>query len=271
MAAGAGLVAIGIAALAYMLTDHPVSTADALTSQQCQNLAVPAYFYPGPGWSRATRTSPVPKIMIMDAAGPGAGSGPVKPYQQAVRQAQAAGITIMGYADTDYARRPVATVETDVRNYKTWYGITSIFLDQVSATAAQLPYYTKVASYIHGKNPGSAVMLNPGTYPDPGYMAVGDIVVVFENTAAAYAGLHVPGWVRRYPAARFAHIIYASPAAQLAGTLTLAAQRHAGYVYITDRAGPGRYAALPGYWNTETAIISRCVADPGAAGGSAAP
>jgi hypothetical protein len=90
-------------------------------------------------------------------------------------------------------------------------------------------------------------------------MSAGDIVVVFENTYAAYAGLRVPGWVRKYPAARFAHIVYATSASQLAGTLGLAAARHAGYVYVTDGAGSQRYGSLPSYWASEEAIIARCV------------
>lgn len=253
------LAALVLAAvLAFELNARVVSVAESLTSQQCQGLVVPAYFYPGADWNLADHDHPVPRIMIMDAAGPGAGNVPVRKYQVAVRQAQAAGVTIMGYSDTDYARRPASAVEADVRKYKAWYGVTSIFLDEVSGLGNQLPYYAQLAHYVHSENPGAAVMLNPGTYPDQRYMSVGDIVVVFENDYAAYAGLQVPGWVRRYPAARFAHIVYATSAAQVAGTLALAARRHAGYVYVTDGSGTQRYDSLPSYWASEEAIIGRC-------------
>ncbi|MBO0823131.1 MAG: spherulation-specific family 4 protein [Actinobacteria bacterium] len=240
--------------------------ADQLTTAQCENLVIPAYFYPGAEWTRVDHDRPVPKIVIMDPAGPGAGNLPDPKYQKAVRQAQAAGITILGYADTSYSMRPVSAVEADVRNYKAWYRVTSIFLDQVASSSEQLPYYRKLASYIHGANPGSAVMLNPGTYPAQQYMSVGDILVVFENTYASYANLPVPAWTRRYPAARFAHIVYATSGPRLTDALALAARRHAGYVYVTDGSGSQRYGSLPGYWGREKAITARCATGKRGAG-----
>jgi len=229
-----------------------------LTTARCQSLVVPAYFYPGPEWTRAYQSRTVPRIMIMDAAGSGAGSVPDPAYQAAVKQAQAAGITVLGYSDTDYGQRQASVVEADVRKYKAWYGVTSIFLDQAASSAGQLPYYSRLARYIHGENPGATVVLNPGTYPDQRYMSVGDIIVAFENTYAHYVGLRVPGWVRGYPASRFAHIVYATAAAQLSGARALGERRRAGYVYITDRGGRQRYDSLPSYWDREDAIIAGC-------------
>ena len=101
----------------------------------------------------------------------------------------------MGYANTDYTRRLSTVVERDVRHYKSWYNVTDIFLDEVSSDASGLPYYRRLAGYIHGTNPGSTVMLNPGAYPDQQYMSVGDVVMVYENTYASYVRLHVPAWV----------------------------------------------------------------------------
>ena len=253
------IAAVGIVILLIVeANSHAVSTADSLTNSRCQNLVVPAYFYPGANWTRADDSKPAPRIMILDVAGSGAGSSPARKYQTVVKLAQAAGITIMGYADTDYTQRPAALVEADVRKYKAWYGVTSIFLDQVSSDSGQLAYYRHLATYIHSVNPGSAVMLNPGTYPDQQYMSVGDIVMVFENTYASYANLQVPSWVSKYPAARFAYVIYATSGSQLVNAIGLAQKGHAGYVYVTDGAGLLRYNFLPSYWSRENAIIARC-------------
>jgi hypothetical protein len=242
-----------------------ISTANSLINSPCQNMVVPAYFYPGAGWSRASDSKPVPRIMILDVAGAGAGGAPQRKYHAAVKRAQAAGITVMGYSDTDYTQRPPADIEADVRNYKAWYGVTDIFLDQVTSGPAQLGYYRSLARYIHSVNPGSAVMLNPGIYPDQQYMSAGDIVMVFENTYASYVSLQVPGWVRRYPATRFAYVIYGTSAAQLANALSLAQQRHAGFVYVTNGTGLERYDSLPGYFSRENAIIAGCAPNANAA------
>jgi Spherulation-specific family 4 len=263
----AGVAAITVAAVAaglvFSANSPAVSTASSLINSPCQNVVIPAYFYPGGGWTRATDSHPVPRIMILDVSGSGAGSAPERKYQTAVKQAQAAGITVMGYSDTNYTLRSPAAIEADVRNYQAWYGVTDIFLDQVSSGRGQLGYYRNLSRYIHGANPGSAVMLNPGTYPDRQYMSVGDILLVFENTYASYLSLQVPGWVRRYPATRFAHVIYATSASQLSHAISLARQRHAGFVYVTNGTGLERYNSLPAYWSGENRIIAGCA--PGGA------
>ena len=170
----------------------------------CQQAFVPAYFYPGAGWTQAVTSKPPPSVMILDVTSSGAGSSPNRNYQAAVKRAQGAGITVMGYASTDYARRPAAAVEADVSHYRSWYHVTDVFLDQASSNGGAAAYYQRLTSYIHDVDPGSKVMLNPGTYPDQRYMSIGDIVLVYENTYAQYVKLRVPGWVRNYPAAKFA-------------------------------------------------------------------
>jgi hypothetical protein len=225
----------------------------------CQQVAVPAYFYPGAGWTRAMDSRPVPRVMIVDITSSGAGTSPDRNYQAAIKRAQAAGIEIMGYSNTNYARRPATAVETDVRKYKAWYDVTDIFLDQVSRDSISIAYYRQLTSYIHDVNPGSMVMLNPGTYPDRQYMSLGDIVMVYENTYANYVNLQVPGWADKYPAAKFAYTIYDTSGSQLAKAISLAGRRHAGYVYVTNRTGSNPYSSLPSYWSREDAIIAaRC-------------
>jgi Spherulation-specific family 4 len=227
-------------------------------SPACQKTLVPAYFYPGANWAEAINSNPVPGLMILDITKSGAGSSPDPTYQATVKRARAAGITIMGYANTDYERRPLTAVEADIRHYKAWYGVTGIFLDQTSSSSSDMTYYRRLSGYAHGLNPGSAVMLNPGTFPDQQYMSIADIVMVFEGTYASYTNLQVPGWVYKYPAARFAYVIYATSGSQLANAISMAGKSHAGYVYITDGTGLQRYIRLPSYWSREDAIIARC-------------
>ncbi len=222
----------------------------------CDRAFVAAYFYPGPDWTRAIGSRPPPSMMIADPTKTGAGDAPDPDYQAVVRRAEAAGITILGYSDTNYGRRSAAGVEADVRNYKSWYHVTSIFLDQARSDSGGLAYYRGLSHYIHGQNPGSTVMLNPGTYPDERYMSVADIVLVFEGTYGSYLSLRVPGWADRYPTAKFAHAIYATPGSQLEHLIALAQRRRAGYAYVTEGTGPNPYRSLPAYWPHEDAIIA---------------
>jgi hypothetical protein len=254
-----GSISLGVLAtisavlvLAGAVADSPAASAN----PGCQSVVVPAYFYPGGDWTRADVSWPLPRIMILDISGVGAGTAPNREYQAAVARAQAAGIEIMGYAATGYGRRPAAAVEADVRNYRAWYHVTDIFLDQSASGAGELAYYRALAGYVHRVNPGSTVMLNPGTYPDRRYMSVGDIVMVYENTFAHLGRLRVPGWADDYPAARFAFAIYATPGSRLAGAIALSRERGAGYVYVTDGTLPDPYSSLPDYWRAENSLIA---------------
>jgi hypothetical protein len=224
----------------------------------CQQSLIPAYFYPGANWVKAIDSKPAPRFMLMDITSSGAGSSPDPNYQAEVKRAQAAGITLVGYSATDYARRPAGDVEADVRHYKSWYGVTDIFLDGVSSNDGGLAYYRQLSDYIHGTNPGSMVVLNPGTYPSERYMSIGDIVLVFEGTYAAYLRIGVPGWVDDFPAAKFAYVIYGTPAARLASAISTSQRRHVGYIYVTPNTGINPYGALASYWAGEDAIIAAC-------------
>jgi hypothetical protein len=227
------------------------------TGCHAQRTFVPAFFYASGIWQEAADTKPVPSYMILDISGTGAGAGPVAHFQSVVKQEQAAGVTILGYSSTGYGLRPASQVEADVRHYKAWYGVTDIFLDEVRGIGSQLPYYRKLAHYIHGANPGSSIWINPGTYPDPGYMSVSNVVMAFEGPYAAYHNVEVPSWAFAYNPDRFANTIYATRGSQVAGALEQSRSRNAGYVYVTDGTGGNPYSGLPSYWSTEDSDVTQ--------------
>ncbi len=222
-----------------------------------QRTFVPAFFYASGIWQQAADTRPVPSYMILDISGTGAGSGPVGHFRSVVRQEQAAGVTILGYSSTAWGQRPLSQVEADVRNYKAWYGVTDVFLDEVRGVGSQLPYYRKLAHYIWNVNKGSAIWINPGDYPDQGYMAVSNVVMAFEGPYASYPEVVVPSWAFDYRPDRFANTVYAASRSEVTGALNLSRSRNAGYVYVTDGTGANPYDALPSYWPAEDAAVTQ--------------
>jgi hypothetical protein len=53
-------------------------------------------------------------------------------------------------------------------------------------------------------------------------MSIANILMVFEGSYASYRDLRIPSWaLLHYPAARFAHTIYATPASDLASAVAL--------------------------------------------------
>jgi hypothetical protein len=255
------IVTLAVLGTAAGLTVHELSGS---TARSCQRVFVPAFFYASSVWQQAATSKPPPGVMILDISGVGAGTEPEPHFQAVVSQARAAGVTVLGYSSTALGQRPIAQVEQDVRDYKAWYGVTGVFLDEVTGTAGQLPYYQQLSSYIRSVNPGSPIWINPGVYPDQAYMSVASVVMSFEGTYAQYVSDEVPGWARAYPASRFVHTIHDTPPAQLGQAVGLARSRNAGYVYITDGSGANPYSSLPSYWSAEVAdVAGGCVSGPG--------
>jgi hypothetical protein len=267
VAAAAGVLAVlavtGVTLGVKANSGKSISAGDnGLHSGVCEQLVVPAYFS-APYWIKAIQSKHPPADMILDISGVGAGSAPEASMLYLVKKAQAAGVTVLGYSSTADGQRPISEVEADVRDYASWYGVTSIFLDRVSGKSGQFSYYKTIADYIHAAHPGDQVWMNPGVFPDQDYMSIGDVMLVFEGTYAQYLKAQVPGWASYYPAARFLHTIYATPKSALASALETAGQRGAGHIYVTDLVGSNPYQGLPSYWSTEDADASAGCSAPG--------
>jgi len=222
----------------------------------CQDTYVPSMFYASSDWAQAIDTKPAPRVMLLNVDN-GPGSAPAPHFQGVVRQAQAAGITVLGYSSTDYGQRPVGRVETEVRQYRAWYGVNGILLDLTQGTPGELSYYRELTGYIRATVPHAVVWLNPGDYPDPRFMSMANVVMVFEGSYAQYVADQVPGWVGRYRPDQFVNVVYATPASDLASAIRLSRARRAGYLFVTDLPGsPNPYDAMPSYWPREVATVT---------------
>jgi Spherulation-specific family 4 len=221
----------------------------------CQRSFVPAFFAP-PGWAGLTAGGRSPAVLILNPAS-GPGLAPDAALRPALRRATGDGIRVIGYVGTDYGQSPLAEAEKYVREYRAWYAVTGIFLDQTpNEGTGQIGYYRTLARYIRQTVPGATIWLNPGAYPDRAYMSVGDVVMAFEGPFATYQSLRIPAWARQYRSGRFAQTVYATPRASVAAAVRLSRQRNAGYLYLTDETGGNPYAGLPGYWPGEQAAVA---------------
>lgn len=224
-----------------------------------QSIAVPAYFSPGSDWTRMDRANPPVRLAVVD---PDNGPGPSRDprYAAAVRAAQSAGITVVGYVFTAFAHRPLAAVEADVDAYYRWYGVNGVLFDQATTACASEPYYAVLNRYVKARGGVARTILNPGTQTNRCYAHAADILVTFEGSDREYLRSHpVPAWVAGYPPSHFWNIIYAtSSATALARTIELSQRRRVGYVYVTGAGLPNPYGRLPGgaYWGDELADVA---------------
>lgn len=214
-----------------------------------QVLLIPAYFDPTafPAlWTQMT-TAPVGSIIVMNPAnGPGSSSNPA--YVSAVAALQAAGMKVVGYVNTNNGGIAVGTVEAQVNTYISWYNVNGIFLDNASTSSAEFSYYSTLYTYIHGTS-ANFVVLNHGAIPDPGYLAYGDVLSIFEGTYAAFTQFITPTWAQANTN-QIAVIVYATSSAQLQEAAYLTVYGYAQSIYITNGSGANPYSGLPSYWTT---------------------
>lgn len=244
------------------------ATVASTTSLPCLSLMVPAYFYPTQPtspWNTVIADAPwnakVARTMILNPnSGPGTAVDPT--YQATVAAVHKAGGKLYGYVPTGYGADAMATVETEIQEYISWYGVDGIFLDEASEDASMVsPYYQPLATYITSRIPGGGVILNPGVYPDASYAAIAVPVsstlriVVFEHDYATFtssSSVLEPTWAAGYPPSMFINIVYDTSAANVANVLTVSIARNVDAVYVTDQTLPNPYAVLPSYWSTLT-------------------
>ncbi len=221
-----------------------------------QRLAIPAYFASDPEWERMADAAPAVGVAVFNPSS-GAGSAPVAGYAARVARARAAGITVLGYVDTDRGNRPISAVRREIESYFAWYAIDGIFLDQASTDCARVRYYADARAAIRAKSPSGTVVLNPGTQTSECYMDVADIVVTFEDTYAVYATeFRATNWTRKYAPERFWHLVHdVRTTEDLAKALALSAQRRAGWLYIATATMPNPWDRLPApdFWGPQIA------------------
>ncbi len=228
------------------------------------HLLVPAYFYPaGEGlkqWDRlidSAASAPVVAIVNPDS-GPGDVADPN--FVEVMDRARKAGVTVIGYVSTRYADRPPAETKADVSRWVRLYPhVQGIFFDQQASGADQVAYYVSLREHTRKELPGAVVVNNPGMLCAEEYLSrpAADVACLFEVTKD-FSAYRPPSWVDRYPASRFAALVFGVEAPELMKRqLHETAEKKVGYCYVTDGTGPNPWDRLPRYWEAEVAAVQR--------------
>ncbi|MGW1142893.1 spherulation-specific family 4 protein [Streptomyces zhihengii] len=176
-------------------------------------LLVPYYEHPAEqpaAWDLLVAAAPrLHAVVVNPASGPGTAADPA--FAEVAERLRRAGVTVLGYVDTGYGRRPHGAVAAEMLRHRDWYATDGVFLDQVSSGRDALAHYTRltVAARVAG---AATVVLNHGVPPDPGYARLAELLVTFEGPWEAYdPAAAAPAWTEAYPADRFCHLVYAAP------------------------------------------------------------
>ena len=219
-------------------------------------ILVPAYFYPeGEGlrhWDRligAAEKAPVAAI-ANPASGPGKRVDPN--YVKVLARAREAGVTLVGYVSTSYAKRPLADVKADVDRWLEFYpGVRGIFFDEQASGPDRVDHYAALYEYARKEKKLDLVVTNPGVPCDEGYVSrpAADVVCLFEHHEG-FDALKLPEWTGRYGPERFYVLPYATPTADAMRRRARAAvERGFAWLYMTDAGGRNPWDRLPSYWD----------------------
>jgi hypothetical protein len=233
----------------------------ALAGSGGESIVTTLYAYPTlPSWQQVEWAAPTVSASIVDICAPdGSGSGcngqPADAkntvWPPTIEALQQAGITPLYYIWTDYGGIPLATVESELQNAITWYGVSSPMFDGTSTSASEVSYYQALYNYAIA-NGAKIVMFNPGTVAPQSYMFGPDeILQQFEGTEAQFDAATFPSWMDSYPASEFSATISAGTAAGVGTDVSDAAQDGIGNIYVDDEAEPPNYSTLPAFWSAE--------------------
>jgi hypothetical protein len=218
-------------------------------------LAVPAYFAPGPEWQRMIAAAPtVGMVIINPASGPGTSTDPA--YTQAIAQARAAGIIVLGYVSTSYGQRLEADVIADINGYYDLYALSGIYLAEGPMEADCTPLeaqYRRVADAAHARDTHAYMAV--GTHFCPTYVYFFDLMVEFAMSWSDYQSYAAPTWMPAGSPERFCHFISDVPPDQAGAAISRAIANGAGWVFATDQSEPNPWARLPGYFDAELQAI----------------
>ncbi|MFF5482272.1 spherulation-specific family 4 protein [Streptomyces sp. NPDC012935] len=176
------------------------------------DLLIPYYEHPSvrpAEWDAIIAAAPrLHGVVLNPASGPGEAPDPA--FAEVAARLRAVDVRVLGYADTDYGRRPHADVVRDITRYRDWYRADGVFLDQVAAGSAEFGHYQRLATAAWGAGCGT-LALNHGTAPHPSYARIADLLVTFEGSWATYTRLGPQAW-RGGTGVRLCHLVYGVPA-----------------------------------------------------------
>jgi hypothetical protein len=210
---------------------------------------IPLYSSPTSGhWDAVIAAKKAhPRVPVMAVVNPNNGPGAEarSSYVTGIPKLAAAGIKVIGYVWTDYATRPAAEVQADLRQWRALYpGVTGMFFDEMEHRGGSEAYYRGLTAY--AKSLGfDFTMGNPGADSVPSYVGTVDVIFIYESDGLPSSS-RLGGWHADYDKKNFGIIPYA---VSMSRTFVTSARQHVGYIYLQDDTLPNPWDTLSSYFD----------------------
>jgi hypothetical protein len=208
---------------------------------------VPLYVYPDATWDllvQARRDHPRITIVaiVNPASGPGRDRDPN--YVSGIAKLRKAGVVLLGYVTTSYAKRTIPEVTHEVEQWRDLYHPDGIFYDEMAYEPGNERYYRELDR--HAKATGFGLTIgNPGTEVAPGYAGSLDAILLYENSGVPPLD-SLGGWHAQHPRTRWGVIPYGVP--ELDRAFLREASGRVGFLFMTDQKMPDPWDHLPVYF-----------------------
>jgi hypothetical protein len=245
--------ALAILVIAFMPgAFHPARSA---TPSQT-GLLIPLYAYPtDSSWSgliHAKEAYPnVPVIAVIDPSSSGPGSYDSN-FASGVAKLQDAGITVVGYIDTEYGSLSMSTLESWISDYASWYNVNGVFFDSMSNSNGEASYYSTASSYASSVGM-SLTVGNPGTSVPSNYVGSTNIIVIYENGGIPSVSTLSSSTFGDSPSG-FGMIAYS--VSEPSQSFLSSVAQYTGWVYFTDAGSGDPYQSLPSYLTSLMSMLS---------------
>jgi hypothetical protein len=179
-------------------------------------------------------TSKIVYVIVNPSNGPGRTTDPN--YVDAISRLKAKGFRVIGYVRTNYGKRNLSYVTSDMNKWLSLYGtdkIDGFFIDEVSDNIRKYSYYNSIYTYANSK--GKIVMLNPGTNIDPMFFNISDKIVVFENNESDFDPFQYNNY-SSINSDRVCSIVLSTPADKVSFVIDKMLKNNSSCGYITDKA-----------------------------------
>jgi spherulation-specific family 4 protein len=215
-------------------------------------LIVPLYGQVGPEWEQliqAKQAYPaVPVVAIVNAAS-GSGDARNPAYASAIDGLKAVGIVVLGYVSTREGGRPIKSLETDIAEWRSWYGVDGIYFDQMPQRSGMEGYYAFMTQFAesHGM---TVTMGNPGANTSLSYIGTVGTIVISEGVGVPSLS-YLAGWDKGGEGkGNFAFIARSVP--DYNSTYLEDAAASVGFLFVSDASN---YFALPTYLSSEMSSL----------------
>lgn len=250
------IVTITIISGSLILVNHQyLFTKSVQLEKRETGIIIPLYFDSNTSWNEVINLrkefSNIPMIVIINRDN-GSGNNYSATYSYWVKQFESSNIEVVGYIFTSYGGRPVESVIKQALDYKEWYAVKGIFLDEVSDNSSSSTYYKDLVDVIRDVGI-SFIIGNPGTLVSYSIASCFNLTVMYED--AGIPNMSTLSQIESVvPKSNLAEISY--NVSNLPINWLENEKENFSYLYITNLGSQNPYYSLPSYLPEELEILS---------------